>query len=73
MAEAPEQQGSTEGFLRDLANDLLQIEGVDVDVVAVLQEHVLVANPGEQAVVHAHDAIVRLARQRASRPDDGRS
>ncbi len=71
MADDSELMQSNAAFLRELGDDLLQVEGVDADVVEVLREHVLVPNPSEDAVHQAVDGLIRLARQRADSPDEG--
>ena len=57
-----------DAFLRAMGDNLKVSEGVDTDLVSILTMHILKANPAQNAIAQAKEAIVRLADERANRP-----
>ena len=64
---------SSDKFLAKLGQALLEQDGADVDLAKILATHLLTAEPTDDAVSKAKDAIVKLARIRAasSGPETG--
>ena len=60
-----------DAFLNALGESLKAKHGVDVDLAAILSEHILKAVPAANSVTQAKDAILKLAAERANPPELG--
>lgn len=60
---------SPEAFLARLGEGLTQREGVDAGLADILKTHILKAQPAQNAVAQAKDAVLKLAGERANPPN----
>jgi len=68
--EATIKQCSTPAeFLVEVGKDLKAAKDVDQELAAIVAEHILVGAAAERAVANAKDAIVALAKVRATKMD----
>lgn len=66
--EATIKQSSTPSeFLAEVGKDLKAIKDVDYELATIVAEHMLVVTASDKAVANAKDAIVALAKARASK------
>ena len=68
MNEDNDTTETNDAFLNALGKNLKLKDGVDVNLSDILVTHVLNAEPAQNAVALAKDAILRLAAERANPP-----
>lgn len=66
MEDEAESAETPSGFLKAMGEKLKGKEGVDVGLAEVLKTHILKAEPAQNAVAQAKDAILKLAGERAN-------
>lgn len=69
VEDKAETADTPDAFLTALGESLKGKEGVDVGMADILRTHILKADPAQNAVTRAKDAIVKLASERANPPE----
>lgn len=68
MTNQEEPQETPDAFLKNVATKLAKRDGVDGDLAAILAEHILASDVGDDALMQAKAAVVALAKTRADTP-----